>query len=52
LLTKEIEHEPKQTSLGNNRGTTMRTVVAKKTPKTENTTEDQTADAEEVNTDT
>jgi hypothetical protein len=30
----------------------MRPVVAKKTPKEQNTTEDKTADAEEVNTDT
>jgi hypothetical protein len=43
-----------QTSLGNDRGTTMRSVVVKKTPKKQNTTEDKTADAdaEEVNPDT
>jgi hypothetical protein len=46
----EVEHEPKQTSLDNNRGTAMRPLVAKKTPKKQNTTEDKTADAEEVNT--
>jgi hypothetical protein len=43
-----------QTSLGNDRGTTMRSVVAKTTPKKQNTTEDKTvdADAEEVISDT
>jgi hypothetical protein len=30
-----------QTSLGNDRGTTMRPVVAKTTPKKQNTTEDR-----------
>jgi hypothetical protein len=30
----------------------MRPVMAKKTPKKQNTTEDKTADAEEVNPDT
>jgi hypothetical protein len=43
-----------QTSLDNDRVTTMRPVVAKTTPKKQNTTEDKTADtdAEEVIPDT
>ncbi|KAK2405277.1 hypothetical protein QL285_054533 [Trifolium repens] len=35
-----------QTSLANDKGTTMRLVVAKTTPKKQNTTEDKTADAD------
>jgi hypothetical protein len=47
----KVEHEPKQTSLGHDRGTTMRPVVVKKIPKKQNTAEDKTVDAEEVNPD-
>jgi hypothetical protein len=45
----KVEHEPKQTSLDNDKGTTMRPVVAKKIPKKQNTTEDKIADTKEVN---
>jgi hypothetical protein len=43
-----------QTSLNNDTGTTMRSVVGKTTPRKQNTTEDKTADtdAEEVIPDT
>jgi hypothetical protein len=52
LLTKQkVDREPKQTNLGNERGTTMRPVVAKITPKKQNTIEDKTVDAEEVKPD-
>ncbi|KAK2445108.1 hypothetical protein QL285_016077 [Trifolium repens] len=37
----KVEYELKQTSLGNNRGTAMRPVVAKKTPKKQNTTKEK-----------